>query len=85
MCYISAASADHGNELLIACRDQSDLKWGYCMGYIVGVAAASAYVCPPAEVTKGQMRDVVIRYLQNYPESRHQPAATLAATALSTA
>jgi Rap1a immunity proteins len=36
-------------------------------------------------LTKGQVADVLIKYLKDHPESRHEPAASLAFQAFSTA
>ena len=62
------AAAGDGNELLAAClRPAETFDRGYCLGYIVGAAGAlelEASVCPPKGITLGQLKDVVVRYLQ---------------------
>lgn len=40
------------------------------------------YICIPDGVTKGQIYDVALKYLQDNPEDRHRSAALLARTAL---
>jgi hypothetical protein len=39
-------------------------------------------VCIPSEATLAQVRDVVIRYLQEHPEERHYAASSLSLRAL---
>jgi len=38
--------------------------------------------CIPESATNQQLKDVVVRYLENHPETRHQPARLLANLAL---
>ena len=80
------AAAGDGNELLAAClRPAETFDRGYCLGYIVGAAGAlelEASVCPPKGITLGQLKDVVVRYLQAHPEIRHQSATFLTSIAL---
>ena len=66
-----------------------------CTAYIQGfVEGATSFqelwpkerpraICLPANITAGQMRDVVVKYLYNHPERRHLPAmmSILTATA----
>jgi hypothetical protein len=51
----------------------------YALGYIVG--AADAYntnaLCIPQTVTKGQLNDVVHRFLRGAPQHRDLPADVL--------
>ena len=81
---------ESGNGLLEGCsRDPS-----WCLGYIVGVADAMLAnggtflgwrVCFPASVVQGELQDVVIKYLQTWPERRDYGASGLVAHALSEA
>jgi hypothetical protein len=61
-------AANDGNELLRWClQPDGTFANGYCLGYISGIDDAlegGAAVCVPEEVTRGQVRDVVVRYLQ---------------------
>ena len=42
------------------------------LGYVTGVADAlnGSSVCPPPNVTAGQMNDMVLKYLENFPQTR---------------
>lgn len=87
------ANADFksGNDLYQDCTTREDAaayyqKRAYCMGYIVGVADANStfgaiirrpLFCLSAGVTTGQLVDVVTRYLETHPQSRHYAAASL--------
>ena len=79
--FCSAAHAgvyESGNTLL---RDLEGTEMGkmYALGYIVG--AADAYndgaLCIPQTVTKGQLNDIVHRFLRNTPQHRDLPADVL--------
>lgn len=64
-----------------------------CTAYIQGfVEGATSFqemwpkerpkaICLPANVTAGQIRDVVVRYLYQHPERRHLPAMMSITTA----
>ncbi|MGK2287274.1 Rap1a/Tai family immunity protein [Pedomonas sp. V897] len=56
--------------------------YGVCMGFIAGSldyvqlineAAKKNITCVPDGVTAGQAKDIVVKYLQNNPEKRHEP------------
>jgi hypothetical protein len=79
---LAAPALANGNDLLVFCESEDNLKWGYCTGYAVGVADAAPGVCLPDRVTAGQIRDVVVQYLQTHAEIRHLPSAFLATEAL---
>lgn len=53
-------------------------------GYVIGVADALYGVmhCAPANVTAGQIRDMVRNYLENVPAERHQTADSLVSKVL---
>jgi hypothetical protein len=88
-----------GNKLFDVCtanRADStyDSKWGECVGYVTAIADLLLYggvpalgwnACVPAGATIGQIRDVVIQYLYQHPEMRHQTAIGMTAVALRTA
>jgi len=69
---------ENGNTLL---QDLEGTEMGkmYALGYIVG--AADAYntnaLCIPQTVTKGQLNDVVHRFLRGAPQHRDLPADVL--------
>jgi hypothetical protein len=61
-----------GSELLSYCDSGAVTNTrSWCLGYILGVwhtAAPQRQACPPADVTSGQLRQAVVRYLQQNPE-----------------
>jgi len=90
----AARSMYTGSELLDFCSKDQEPDWGVCLGFIVGVS--SSFDCeqlllgrfsfqPPDGATAGQMKKIVIKYLNERPEKLHLPAASLAAAALSEA
>jgi hypothetical protein len=85
-------SASTGNNLLQACRsDKGSIDWWFCVGYLEGahsamgmdsaVGKAALGNCPPDGVTKGQLFDITVQYLDRHPETRHLPAVALIAKA----
>lgn len=80
----SSAYFDSGNELLALCSPNGNRFM--CLGTIIGhydMMLAMGYKCPnEANVTKGQVRDIVVQHIQNNPKDRHVPAAYLTALAL---
>jgi hypothetical protein len=74
---------ENGNRLLNDIEGTSMAKM-YALGYIVG--AADAYggeaLCIPQTVTKGQLNDVVHRFLRGTPQNRDLPADILVLFAL---
>jgi len=93
------ADATTGNGLLGSCQisvkstDDRNYKespfeaWrdGFCVGIVNGVSSASPHVCPDEEVTTGQEKRVVLKYLQDHPEELHLDNAVLVERALSRA
>ena len=80
---------DSGNKYLPHCRDGSPdpVMRGFCTGMIETVAmyeTAMGRICPPG-ATIGQMRAVVVKYLENHPERLHEDIHLLAQQALQTA
>jgi Ssp1 endopeptidase immunity protein Rap1a len=85
-------STTTGNELLESCEAKGSFKEAFCLGYITGVTDldqmnASVFPehrrsCVPENVTNGQIRDVIVRYLTDHPEERHMLAAILVAEAM---
>lgn len=85
--YSACASAGFfgGNALFDACSDDgSDYHAGQCLGYVTGVFDSfdGRYVCAPKSVTAGQATDIVVKYLTDHPEKRHELASFLVASAL---
>ena len=50
------------------------------LGYVTGVADAALYI--ETSVTRGQLGDIVGRYLDSHPEERHEPGYVLVLRAL---
>jgi hypothetical protein len=78
-----------GNRLLAMCTTKSA---GECDAYLSGVSdtieaegRARAPACIPTAVTGNQMRDVVIKYIHDNPQSRELKAGLLTIKALSAA
>jgi Rap1a immunity proteins len=79
---------DTGNDLRRALDEPAGLRSGVALGYIQGVVNSMEVLypnqslsCSPDGMTVGQMVDVVKRYLHNHPQTRHEPAVILIATA----
>jgi hypothetical protein len=74
-----------GNELLNFCQsggstNNPDVMTGMCYGYISGtiqVYALMKSLCPSELSTNQQFRDIVVRHLENHPETRDQIAPIL--------
>jgi hypothetical protein len=82
------AQFDTGNHLLTECLSENFYDKGYCLGYITAIAdqvGISSTTCFTEQVTRSQVRDVAIRYLQSAPQLRHLPASNLVAVALTQA
>lgn len=83
-----------GSVLYDDCQGNNNLKM-YCLGYIIGITdmlsalhtmgALEDRPCIPVGVNAGDVRDVVVKFLREHPESRHLTAASLAAIALRSA
>ena len=86
------ATFDNGNKLLGTCQNESEIPWGYCLGYIVGIAEVleteplvGMGACLPKTATKGQLRIIVIKWLEANPQHLHFSAHSLVVKALSKA
>lgn len=60
-----------GNKLLSQMQGTT-MEQMIAMGYVTGVADAlhGVVACPPANVTAGQLNDMVLKYLENFPQTR---------------
>jgi Rap1a immunity proteins len=80
-----------GNSLLEGCQaavneaSSRQFQQGYCLGVIFTVGEMSPNVCPGNEVTALQSLRVVVKYMENHPESLHESFRALAIRALSAA
>ncbi len=83
-----------GIELLSRCSDPGNGPFvvrGYCMGYLSGIADAmdagieiNGYsVCFPEDVTVGDLRHAVVRWLSDNPQELRNNADVLVAEAFS--
>ena len=69
-----------GNDLKQYCTVAPN---GLCAGYVAGVTEATqALFCFPPGVTKRQIRDVAVTYLNNHPERLHLLAPSLVINAM---
>jgi hypothetical protein len=84
-------SLESGNTLLAKCVGPPELQL-VCGGYTAAIydtiamleagGAVPKHHCFPPDVTRLQIRDVIVRYLQGHPAERHTGAASLASDAL---
>jgi hypothetical protein len=83
---VRAGQFDTGNDFLSLCANA--LLVGNCTGSAVGytdMLNLLGLVCLNGNVTKGQVRDVIKKYMQDHPAERSHPAASLAYSALTEA
>jgi hypothetical protein len=64
-----------GNKLLAEMQGDAPSRM-LALGYVMGVHDAHEHVnhCSPSTVNAGQVRDVVLRFLEQAPEVRHRTA-----------
>jgi len=74
-----------GDKLLATCKSSVPIEIADCFGYTTGVfdALSNALICSPDGITRGQVRDIVVAYLQSKPEERHKTADVLIGNVLS--
>ena len=71
-----------GDELLKRCSStQADFNDGFCSIYIYGVWSTGKN-CVPTGVILGQVRNVIVRYLEANSQNRHWPAMILVREAI---
>ncbi len=78
------AAAIKGNELLERCTHEAQALELWCMGYVSGwqgrndirIKGTAKFICFP-EARVSQFKDVLVKYLKNHPETRHQNAVPL--------
>jgi hypothetical protein len=73
--------------LLEECEAAETARQTFCLGYITGASDVDGmdgatfperrHSCVREEVTNGQLKDVVVKYLKDHPEERHLLAAIL--------
>jgi hypothetical protein len=82
----------HGNDLLRYCSSHQSFELNFCTGYIEGVRDGLMFACKrlktepffavPTEVKSDQLKDIVVKYLRDNPETRHKQAGMLTFLAL---
>lgn len=75
-----------GNELLAKMESDHVVDRLMALGYVIGVSDTGDGVthCPPANITTGQVRDLVKGHLTRNPGSRHYSADSLITNLLRT-
>lgn len=81
-----------GNDLLTHCSSHEPFELNFCTGYIEGVRdglmfatvrlKSEPFFAVPNEAKSEQMKDIVVKYLRDNPETRHKPAGMLTFLAL---
>ena len=76
-----------GTELWALCNSKKDFSEGACLAYIVGVADAAALYqqtgyCFRDDVSRGQLRDIVVKWLAANPGRRRTSGAGIVYNAL---
>jgi hypothetical protein len=73
--FVTSAHAEFvdGNRLLADLKSPDAFERGIAMGYILGIADRGRSVtnCMPANVTAGQLQDMVRQHLESFPSGRH--------------
>jgi hypothetical protein len=70
---------DDGNDLLKYCTSQNMYSQGMCIGSIIAYYDSMSGCSTPApNITRGQIRDIVVKFLQDHPADRHLSGVTLA-------
>jgi len=71
------ASWVDGNELYDSCTSDNLFKAASCLNYVIGALDGNPSIKTPASATRGQVRDVVVKYLKDHPADRDLPAGFL--------
>ncbi len=80
----TAAGFLDGNKLLSDMNSETYSGKAIALGYVIGVHDSfdTLLFCTPENASQGQMRDVVKKYIENNPSSRHKSADILIVNAL---
>lgn len=95
-CAPAQAGAYTGNELHAVCSSRAMIDVGVCLGFVAGVVDGALMmtrplprkeqlICRPDGVTVGQMRDIVVKFLNDKPGNRHVDAEIMVGLALANA
>ena len=90
---VRADEYDTGARLYEDCKSENQFNSGYCGGYVVGIVATlvnlqrfrtlpDTALCIPEEVSKAQLVEAVLKYLEAYPRQRERQAVNLVPDAL---
>lgn len=91
---VFSSFGDTGNDFMSRCADEAgQYDQGYCLGFLVAITEGEEgflkkedrTFCLPDDVSKGQVRRLVHKYLVDHPESTHHTAGALAVDALTAA
>ena len=70
----------NGNELLRDCEAEPGVNSGVCYGYIRGIADAggsNGQYCIPEKVTVKQVKEIVVKFLNENPKMLNLPTYSL--------
>lgn len=87
----NAAAQNHymtARELLQLCHSSFNTDYGYCAGYVTGVAdtlLGGGTACHKISVKSQQLRDIAVRHMEKYPDSLDRPARNTVTEALAAA
>jgi len=85
---LARAEFDTGNDVWNLCTDNAAGHNYMCIGMTTAyfdMMLATGYQCASPAADRGQVRDVVLKYLSDNPGMRNLPASQLAMTSLTTA
>jgi hypothetical protein len=85
-----------GNQFLTRCQSELFFSQGMCIGYLTGISDGLALVntftkgtkniwapiCMPEKVPVSQLRSVILKYLKDHPERRHEGITILVTDAM---
>lgn len=76
-----------GNDIMRNMTSENSSERMLALGYVAGIydALEGTAFCPNGKVTLGQLKDIVLKKLQNFPESRHMTADNFVYVSLSEA
>lgn len=89
----AGVKGEYSNELLRDCTAplRGTFTSGFCLGYLKGAAEMSRLraklpnlptVCVPDALTVGQVRNIVVSYIEEHPEELHYASIALVNNAL---
>jgi hypothetical protein len=75
---IASAHFTSGNDLLNDMKG-SNINKAVALGYVLGVTDAlnKVVICPPLNVTAGQVQDIIRKHLEDNPSIRHYSADSI--------